>query len=197
MVLGAADVPVEQDEAGSVQRVVRQYAGQVSYCYEAQLKSDPTLQGRVEVAFTVHDGRVTSASVSENTTGSDALGKCIVNKVGKWRFPEEIEGDIVYPFVLSPVAGPSWKLAPGSGGGPLSAKQRRRVESCHQDALERNPGLQGELQLTTTDGDATVGHNDTGDAELAACLVDRVPWPGSGVAIRRFAFAQDQMSPDR
>lgn len=100
--LGTADALLEEGDTASVQKVVRKYQGQVKYCYEAQLKSDPSLAGRVEVQFTVANGRVASASVFGNTTGSDALGKCIVGKVRRWKFPTEIQGDIVYPFVLTP-----------------------------------------------------------------------------------------------
>ena len=100
--LGQADAMLEEGDTASVQKVVRKYSGQVKYCYEAQLKNDPSLSGRVEVQFTVNKGRVASASVFGNSTGSDPLGKCIVGKVRKWKFPEEIQGDIVYPFVLSP-----------------------------------------------------------------------------------------------
>lgn len=100
--LGAADAMLEEGDTASVAKVVRKYSGQVKYCYEAQLKSDPGLAGRVEVQFTVNKGRVASASVFGNSTGSDPLGKCIVGKVRKWKFPEEIQGDIVYPFVLTP-----------------------------------------------------------------------------------------------
>lgn len=100
--LGKADAMLEEGDTASVQKVVRKYSGQVKYCYEAQLKNDPSLSGRVEVQFTVNKGRVASASVFGNSTGSDPLGKCIVGKVRKWKFPEEIQGDIVYPFVLSP-----------------------------------------------------------------------------------------------
>lgn len=100
--LGSADTMIEEGDAASVTKTVRKYSGQIKYCYEAQLKSNPTLSGRVEVAFTVNKGRVVSASLFGNTTGSDALGKCIVGKVRQWRFPAELQADVVYPFVLSP-----------------------------------------------------------------------------------------------
>ncbi|MFT5584301.1 MAG: hypothetical protein ACI9VR_001886 [Cognaticolwellia sp.] len=100
--LGQADAMLEEGDTSSVTKIVRKYSGQVKYCYEAQLKNDPSLSGRVEVQFTVNKGRVASASVFGNSTGSDPLAKCIVGKVRKWKFPEEIQGDIVYPFVLSP-----------------------------------------------------------------------------------------------
>ena len=100
--LGGADATMEQGDAGSVSKVVRRFSGQVKYCYEAQLKTNPSLSGRVEVAWTVRDGRVSDATLFSNTTGNDTLGKCIVSKVKRWRFPDGVEGDVVYPFILTP-----------------------------------------------------------------------------------------------
>ncbi|MCP4921909.1 MAG: AgmX/PglI C-terminal domain-containing protein, partial [Proteobacteria bacterium] len=78
------------------------YSGQVKYCYESELKNKPSLAGRVEVSFTVTDGRVVSSSVFGNTTGSDSLGKCIAGKVRSWRFDGGTSADIIYPFILTP-----------------------------------------------------------------------------------------------
>ena len=47
-------------------------------------------------------GRVTSASVQQNTTGDEALGDCIAKKVVRWPFPTEFSGETVYPFVFEP-----------------------------------------------------------------------------------------------
>ena len=41
-------------------------------------------------------------TVFANSTGSDALGKCIVGKIRTWRFPAEVSGDVIFPFVLTP-----------------------------------------------------------------------------------------------
>ena len=100
--VGAVDDYLEEGDATSVSKVVRKYSGQVKYCYESQLKANPSLNGRVEVSFTINDGRVVNSSIFANTTGSDSLGKCIAGKVRTWRFPEEIVGDVIYPFILTP-----------------------------------------------------------------------------------------------
>lgn len=90
-----------EGDAGTVKAVVSKYSGQVKYCYEAELKENPELQGRVEVAWTVSGGRATGVEILSNTTGNSALGSCIVKKVGGWKFSEELDMDVVYPFVLS------------------------------------------------------------------------------------------------
>ncbi|MCB9761542.1 MAG: AgmX/PglI C-terminal domain-containing protein [Alphaproteobacteria bacterium] len=102
--LGQEDAFLEEGDAGAVRKVVKKYSGQIKYCYESQLKSDPTLQGRVDVSFTVNKGRVVNASLFSNSTGNDALGKCIVGKVKLWRFPDDVQGEVVYPFILTPAS---------------------------------------------------------------------------------------------
>lgn len=100
--LGSADLMMDEGDEASVAKIVRKYSGQVKYCYESELKNNPSLAGRVEVSFTVTDGRVVSSSVFGNTTGSDSLGKCIAGKVRSWRFDAGTAADIIYPFILTP-----------------------------------------------------------------------------------------------
>lgn len=100
--VGQEEAMLEQGDANSIRTVVKKYAGQVKYCYESQLKNDPSLAGRVEISWTVNRGRVVSANVFANTTGNDPLAQCIVGKISKWRFPEDVQGEVVFPFVLTP-----------------------------------------------------------------------------------------------
>lgn len=100
--LGKGDTMLEEGDTDAVMKVVRKYAGQVKYCYEAQLKTNPSLNGRVEVSWTINKGRAMNPTVFANSTGSDALGKCIVGKIRTWRFPAEVSGDVIYPFILTP-----------------------------------------------------------------------------------------------
>jgi hypothetical protein len=99
---GSADLDFVEGDADAVRKVVRKYTGQIKYCYERRLKENPSLEGRVEVQWTITDGRVTSASLFANTTGDDELGACIISKIKKWRFPaDQVEGEVIYPFVLT------------------------------------------------------------------------------------------------
>lgn len=100
--IGDADEDVEAGDAGSARKTVNKYKGQIKYCYDQQLKIDPTIQGRVEIQFLVKEGLVKSNSLVVNTTGSDALSACISSKVRTWRFDTTLSGDFVYPFVLAP-----------------------------------------------------------------------------------------------
>lgn len=90
----------DMEGADNLQSVVRQRQGQLTYCYEEQLRSDPSLSGRVEVRWNVSGRRVTSASVVSNSTGNDALGQCIVRKIKRWKFGEDVSGSTTWPFVF-------------------------------------------------------------------------------------------------
>lgn len=91
---------------------IARYEGQLTYCYETRLKSNATLEGRVEIAVRVDEGRITASTVHRNTTGDVALGDCIAKKVGYWRLPPELSGEAVMPFVFEPAEEEAPKPAP-------------------------------------------------------------------------------------
>ncbi len=97
---GTADI-VSAGDASGIQAVIRRYRGQVKYCYDARLKENPSLEGRVDIQFSIARGRVLSASVLGNTTGDAQLGDCIARKVQGWRFDSSEEAEVVYPFILA------------------------------------------------------------------------------------------------
>ena len=93
-------------EPVEVQDIVWKYRGQIAWCYQWHLENeDPSLAGRVEIQFTIHEGRTRGAKVFYNETGSEALGQCFVDKMETWRWPAELEEDVVLPFVVGPFSG--------------------------------------------------------------------------------------------
>ncbi len=91
-----------------IMRVVRQNQAAVRYCYEAQLQRQPTLRGRIEIAWRINrEGRVTTSRVARSTMGNPGVEGCIVRQVRNWRFdqPDGGEVDVVFPFIF------------GAGGG--------------------------------------------------------------------------------
>ncbi|MFO0681955.1 MAG: AgmX/PglI C-terminal domain-containing protein [Sandaracinus sp.] len=91
-----------------IMRVVRQNQAAVRYCYEAQLQRQPSLRGRIEIAWRINrEGRVTTSRVARSTMGNPSVEGCIVRQVRNWRFdqPDGGEVDVVFPFIF------------GSGGG--------------------------------------------------------------------------------
>lgn len=90
------------EDGGDVLAVIRKNSGEVRACYERALKLDPTIQGRIEVIWTMSNGRVRSASIFSDTTGSEELKSCVVRSFKLWRFPEGATGEAIMPFVLTP-----------------------------------------------------------------------------------------------
>jgi hypothetical protein len=88
-----------------IKQVMRRRLGGIKRCYEARLKRNPELAGKVVVRFVIHPGgKVLEAEVTENTTGDPELAACIASKVKAIRFPAAEGGDtsVVYPFILAP-----------------------------------------------------------------------------------------------
>lgn len=89
----------------SLLAVIRRYAAGIQYCYDSELKHDPTLRGKLVVALTVAaSGAVTDVRVVQNTTGSAALAACAVGQIRDWRFPVIPAGVTTFqtPFVFTP-----------------------------------------------------------------------------------------------
>ncbi|MEZ4235973.1 MAG: AgmX/PglI C-terminal domain-containing protein [Myxococcota bacterium] len=98
---GSGTVDAVSGSEGEFRGTIKQYAGQLRYCYESILKTDPTLEGRVEVRWTVQGGKVVGVPyVVANTTGSGELGECVVRKIRRWEFPPDAEGDMSFPFLF-------------------------------------------------------------------------------------------------
>jgi TonB family protein len=78
----------------------------IQMCYEQQLRRNPNLAGKVTIEFTIQPrGNVTDVRVKENSTGDTAVGTCVANTVGSFRFNPGPEGGSVtysYPFVFAP-----------------------------------------------------------------------------------------------
>ena len=89
----------------SLLAVIQKYAAGIQWCYENELKKDPTLRGKMVVAITVSAaGKVTGAAIIENTVESSRLSSCALSQVRDWRFPPVPEGSTAFqaPFVFTP-----------------------------------------------------------------------------------------------
>lgn len=84
--------------------VINKNLGQVRFCYEQGLQSDPNLNGRVAVAFTIGgNGFVKSASIDSTSMNSKVIEDCIVMRLKTWQFPLPqggVDVKVSYPFVL-------------------------------------------------------------------------------------------------
>ena len=82
---------------------MNQRKGGLGSIYEKYLRTEPDLEGRLFVRFTVAaSGSVTACSVVSSTMGNAALEREVCSRVVTWRFPPVDEGDVnvVYPFVF-------------------------------------------------------------------------------------------------
>ena len=91
-----------------IMRVVRQNQAAVRYCYESELQRQPSLRGRIEIAWRINrEGRVTTSRVARSTMGNARVEGCIVRQVRNWRFPEPDGGevDVTFPFIFGATGG--------------------------------------------------------------------------------------------
>ncbi len=85
------------DTAG-VAAVVRQYRGQLQYCYEQALKENPSLSGKVTVGWTVASEAATDIYIVSNATGDEGFATCIKRKIQRWAFKGVDDGDATQTF---------------------------------------------------------------------------------------------------
>jgi TonB family protein len=89
-----------------IAKVIRRHQGEIKYCYESELNKNPSLAGKVAVAFTIDaTGAVSDANVSESTLGSTKAEQCMLSRIRRWKFPEPKGGGVVsvtYPWMFSP-----------------------------------------------------------------------------------------------
>lgn len=92
-----------------IAKVIRRHQGEIKYCYESELNKDPSLAGKVAVAFTIDPtGAVSDANVSESTLNSSKAEQCMISRIRRWKFPEPKGGGVVsvtYPWLFSPAGG--------------------------------------------------------------------------------------------
>jgi TonB family protein len=91
----------------AVVRMIQTRRSAIQACYERELRTTPTLSGRIAVQMTIQEsGSVSGVHVTENSmTGGDAVGSCVARVVQGFRFnPGPSGGSVTYtfPFVFEP-----------------------------------------------------------------------------------------------
>lgn len=83
---------------------IKSQLGQILYCYERQLSARPDLFGKVSVRFTIGpSGQVESQAISDTSLKDKLVESCILQRVGKWKFPSPDGGTkvlVTYPFLF-------------------------------------------------------------------------------------------------
>lgn len=90
-----------------VKRVIDQHLGDITYCYESALVTNPTIMGRVIFEWKIlMDGRVGEIRIVASSVNSHEIHDCIKRAIKSWRFPNPVGAEVVvsYPFVFDLVA---------------------------------------------------------------------------------------------
>ncbi|MEQ8454119.1 MAG: AgmX/PglI C-terminal domain-containing protein [Sandaracinaceae bacterium] len=91
----AGDPDVPSLPPAAIERVVRQYQIQIQACYEARLEAVPGLSVDLEVLLRVDaDGHVDRAEVTRGASADEALTRCVMERVTRWRFPAPRHGSV-------------------------------------------------------------------------------------------------------
>ena len=88
-----------------IQRIVRQNSGRFRLCYEAGLRGNPSLEGRVAVRFIIdRQGAVSIAQDGDSDLPDTSVRKCVVQSFFNLSFPAPDSGTVTvnYPLVFTP-----------------------------------------------------------------------------------------------
>lgn len=102
--LGSEATVAQGLDRDQIAAVINRNLGQVRFCYEQGLQSEPSLNGRVSVDFTIGgNGLVKAASVGNSSLNAKGVEDCIVLRLKTWKFPLPdggVDVKVSYPFVL-------------------------------------------------------------------------------------------------
>jgi len=89
----------------AIRKVILANYRTIQNCYNMALNRSPDLYGKLVIRWQIGEkGRVLSASVKEDNLGNPEVGKCLVERLKTWTFPDppsDVVADVVYPFVFS------------------------------------------------------------------------------------------------
>jgi len=91
--------------ADVIQRIVRQNFGRFRLCYEAGLRGNPSLSGRVATKFVIgRDGAVNQSSDAGSDLPDQNVVACVVRSFNALSFPSPEGGiaTVTYPIILTP-----------------------------------------------------------------------------------------------
>ena len=84
----------------AIQEVLFSHNKAIQYCYERELKRNPTLKGKVVVRITVNpEGHVVNASIVSSTLNNERVERCILARIRLWKDFKPIdpsEGNVTF-----------------------------------------------------------------------------------------------------
>ena len=89
----------------AVRRVIRSILSQIKSCYERQLRSNSSLEGKVVIQFEIEEqGRVRIAKTKTSSINDTTVESCVASRIREQRFPEPPPGTVAvvdYPFIFN------------------------------------------------------------------------------------------------
>ena len=144
-----------------IQRIVRQNFGRFRLCYENGLRSNPDLQGRVSVRFTIGlDGNVGLAANGGSDLPDGNVIACVVRSFNGLTFPAPDDGIVVvtYPIVFAPEGGAGVRVsetrfvAPSPSAVHIDGSERWTTEGEPALVKLRSAVREGETSRQRHDG---------------------------------------------
>ncbi|MDF1565591.1 MAG: AgmX/PglI C-terminal domain-containing protein [Deltaproteobacteria bacterium] len=102
---GRMEVESTEVDAGSINRFIKVRMKSIISCYEAELKRNPALKGKLLIRITIsRRGTVADIEIERDTLGSATVVNCVRNRIRPWRFPVKPEEDtaVSIPFIFAP-----------------------------------------------------------------------------------------------
>ena len=87
----------------AVKRVIDQHLDDITYCYETELISNPSIVGKVMFEWKIlMSGEVGEVRIKSSSINSHEIHACIKDAIRTWRFPKPRGSEVVvsYPFVF-------------------------------------------------------------------------------------------------
>ncbi len=87
----------------AVKRVIDQHLDDITYCYETELISNPSIVGKVLFEWKILlSGEVGEVRIKSSSINSHEIHECIRDAIRSWQFPQPRGSEVVvsYPFVF-------------------------------------------------------------------------------------------------
>jgi len=89
----------------AIQEVLLSHNAAIRYCYERELKRNPSLKGKISIRITLSpDGKVKDATIVTSTLNSERVERCIIARIRLWKDFKPIdpsEGDVTFRQVYT------------------------------------------------------------------------------------------------
>lgn len=95
----------ENRTSGAIASTVGQYRSGIKYAYNKELLKNPSLSGKIVVAFVIlPDGSVQSAEIRQSSVDWPPLEDAVLKRLQHWKFPKSrgTPVRVVFPFVFHP-----------------------------------------------------------------------------------------------